>query len=496
MSENEATVDRRTFLSRVATTAGAVPLAPLLAGAAPAAALAAEEHHEAASGAGSTIKLAEYASKLRYEDIPPDVLQRAKDTMCDTVATILYGGELPWSKMIVAYAKRSSAPGKSRILGAGASVQPAAAALAHGAFTHAFELDNLTKPDSGVHPGATLFSSGLAIAQDRGYSGRDLLTAFVAGGEVAIRIGHATKHTNEVRGFHAPGTTGPFAAAVACGRLMQLDAPTMTNALGIAGSLAGGLLEFARAGNGAMVKRLHLGRAAEGGVMAASLAADGFTGPTSVLEGQAGFLRAFCPEWDVGELTHGLGDNFECRTIMMKRYACHITAHNAVEAIRDLSAQHKFAAADVVSIAIDGNRRMATVNNIPAPADMMMAQLGIPFCVALALYRNPVDPRAFDETAVHDQSILALAQRVKMTIVEGQDNRNMATTVTVTLKDGRSVSQHVTAFMGTPERPLDRAGLFEKFRLLTSAYPQAQMQQLFDRLQGLEKEPNLDWLSV
>jgi 2-methylcitrate dehydratase PrpD len=270
----------------------------------------------------------------------------------------------------------------------------------------------------------------------------------------------------------------------------------MTNAMGVAGSLAGGLLEFARAGNGAMVKRLHLGRAAEAGVVAASLAAEGFTGPTSVLEGQAGFLRAFCPEWDVGELTHGLGDKFECRTIMMKRYACHITAHNAVEAVRDLSAQHKFGAADVASITIDGNRRMATVNNIPAPADMMMAQLGIPFCVALALYRNPIDPRSFDETAVRDPQILDLSRRVKMVIVEGQDNRNMATTVTVALKDGRSVSQHVTAFTGTPERPLDRAGLFEKFRLLTSAYPADRMQQLFDRLQGLEKEPSLDWLNV
>ncbi|HEX9461441.1 MAG TPA: MmgE/PrpD family protein, partial [Alphaproteobacteria bacterium] len=451
---------------------------------------------EPVPGAGSTVKLAEYAAKLRYEDIPPDVLQRAKDTICDTTATILYGGELPWSKIIVAYARRTGAAGKSRILGTGGvAVQPAAAALAHGALTHAFELDNLTKPDSGVHPGATLFSSGLALSQDRGFGGRDLLTAFVAGGEVAIRIGHATKHTNEVRGFHAPGTTGPFAAAVACGRLLQFDAPTMTNAMGIAGSLAGGLLEFARAGNGAMVKRLHLGRAAEGGVMAASLAADGFTGPTSVLEGEAGFLRAFCPEWDVSELTHGLGEKFECRTIMMKRYACHITAHNAVEAIRDLRAAHNIAAADVVSIAIAGNKRMATVNNIAAPADMMMAQLGIPFCVALAFFRNPIDPRSFDETAVRDPDILALASKVKMSIVDGQDNRNMATTVVVALKDGRTVSQNVTAFQGTPERPLDRAGLLEKFLLLTSAYQRPDMERLFDRLQNLDKEPSLDWLA-
>jgi len=128
----------------------------------------------------------------------------------------------------------------------------------------------------------------LAVAQERGIGGRDLLAAVVAGSEVMIRIGRATKHNNEGRGFHAPGTTGPFGGAVAVGRLLKFDAATMTNALGIAGSLSCGLLEFARSGTGAMVKRLHLGRAAESGVLAASLAEEGFTGPQSVLEGPFG----------------------------------------------------------------------------------------------------------------------------------------------------------------------------------------------------------------
>ena len=153
------------------------------------------------------------------------------------------------------------------------------AAFANGALAHAFEMDNLTWPNSGVHPGATMFVPALAVAQERGIGGRELLAAFVAGAETMIRIGRATKHNNEGRGFHAPGTTGPFGGAVAAGRLMKFDAGKMTNALGIAGSLACGLLEFARSGTGAMVKRMHMGRAAESGVLAAGLAADGFTGP-------------------------------------------------------------------------------------------------------------------------------------------------------------------------------------------------------------------------
>src|SRR5262249_52663817 len=195
-------------------------------------------------------------------------------------ATIVYGADLPWSRMILAYAQRTGGGGRASILGGGdALVHAPSAALAHGAFAHAFELDNLTQPNAGVHAGATLLSSALAVAQERGLGGRALVAAFVAAAEVMIRIGRATRHSNEERGFHAPGTTGPFGAAVAVGHLMGFDAATMTNALGIAGSLACGLLEFARSGTGAMVKRLHLGRAAESGVLAASLAAEGFTGP-------------------------------------------------------------------------------------------------------------------------------------------------------------------------------------------------------------------------
>ena len=490
---------RRTFLE-MATLAGAAPLAPALIGAGAASAQTASlqtapARHDETNR--ETERLAAYAVGLRYEDLPPAVVQRAKDCMCDTVAAIVYGAELPWSKMIIAHARRTSAAGKSSILGSvGGPVQAPAAALANGAMTHAFELDSLTKPDSGSHPGATVFTAALAVAQERDLSGRDLLTAFVAGAESMFRIGHATKHTNEARGFHAPGTTGPFGAAVAAGRLIGFDAAKMTNALGVAGSCAGGLLEFAHAGNGAMVKRLHMGRAAEGGVLAASLAADGFTGPTSVLEGEYGFLRVFCTDWDVAELTRGFGTDYFTLDIMLKRYACHITAHNPVEATLELRNEHKFTAADVAAITIAGNERMAKTNNIPAPGDMMMAQYSIPFSVALSLYRDPIDPRSFDESAVHDHAILDLASRTKMVVTPGQDRRNLVVTVTIKLKDGREVSRHVTSFKGTPERPLERAELRGKFLLLTQRLGPDKMIALFDRLQAIENEKTLDWLNV
>jgi 2-methylcitrate dehydratase PrpD len=494
--ENHQPLGRRTFLNRMALAAGAAQLSPQLFTPAEAAEAAAPIAAKA-QGTGQTKRLAEYAAALRYDDIPAAVRQRIVNCITDTAAVILYGGKLPWSQIIIAHAKRTGAGGRSAILGTGeANLHPPSAALAHGAMAHAFEMDNLTDPDSGSHPGASMFSAGLAVAQDRGLSGRELVTAMTAGAETMIRIGRAAKGTLEPRGFHAPATTGPFGAAVTAGKLLQFDAAKMTNTIGIAGSLSGGLLEFTRSNDGAMVKKLHLGRAAESGVLAASLANDGFTGPSTVLEGDSGYLHAFCNEYDTAELTKGLGQDFASMSLMMKRFACHITAHRPVEAMLDLKNEYKFSAADVTAIAITGNQRMATVNNIPAPPDVLLAQYSIPFSVALSLYRNPIDPDSFDDNVATDRDILAMAARVKMLTAPGQSRENLTSVVAVTLKDGRTVTRRVENFMGTPERPLDRAGMKEKFMLQTKRFPAAQMERLFDRLQTIENEKTLAWLTV
>src|SRR5690348_2982471 len=160
--------------------------------------------------ANETVQLAEYAAGLRYEDLPAEVAACARDCIIDTVAACICGSDKKWSRIVIDYAERAGPGGNSRILGRGSRVQAPAAALANGALAHAFELDALTRPGAGAHPGATVLPPALAVAQERGADGRALITAFVAGNEVMIRIGRATGHTNEARGFHAPGTTGPF----------------------------------------------------------------------------------------------------------------------------------------------------------------------------------------------------------------------------------------------------------------------------------------------
>jgi len=440
--------------------------------------------------AQETVRLAEYAAALRYQDLPTEVVQRARECIIDTVAAIICGSALPWSRIVAEYARRTGPGGKSNILGAGGpAIQAPAAALANGALAHAFELDSLTRPGGGAHPGATVLPPALAIAQECGADGQALIAAFVAGNEVMIRIGRATGHTNEARGFHAPGTTGPFGGAVAAGHLLRLDAAAMTNALGIAGSLCGGLLEFAR-GNGGMVKRLHLGRASEAGVLAASLAAAGFTGPRTVLEGEFGFLRVFCTKWDEAELTRGLGEEFVVSTTVLKRYPCHATAHAAVKAVRELQAEHGFTGAQVEAITVTGNQRVVERHNILEPADLMLAQYSVPFCVALALYREARDPESFDEAALADAQIRALCRRVRLVPEPTGQHGGMASTVTITLTDRRRFECRAENGMLKPGEIADKF-----LRLTRAALGQDNAATLYERLQGLEDEENVDWLT-
>src|SRR6202022_4650761 len=151
--------------------------------------------------AQETVRLAEYAAALRYQDLPAAGVHPAKECIIDTGAAGICGSALPWSRIVIDYAERTGPGGKCHILGRGGpAVQAPAAALANGALAHAFELDSLTRPGAGAHPGATVLPPALAIAQERGADGRALIAAFVAGNEVMIRIGRATGHTNEARG--------------------------------------------------------------------------------------------------------------------------------------------------------------------------------------------------------------------------------------------------------------------------------------------------------
>jgi 2-methylcitrate dehydratase PrpD len=237
-----------------------------------------------------------------------------------------------------------------------------------------------------------------------------------------------------------------------------------------------------------MVKRLHLGRAAEGGFMAAVLARDGYTGPESVLEGKFGFLNTFCRDAEPVRLTRALGAEWHALRTMIKRYACHITAHVPVTLALELKAKHGLSGDDVAQVRIAGGEKMVSHHAINDPQDLAMAQYSTPFCTALALYLDPTDPRSFSEASLKDPKIRALAKSAQVELRKAAPGDTaLASRVTLKLKDGREVSAEAQDFKGMPAKPLTRAELREKFLKLVAHRDRAKAERLVAQLAEVEK---------
>jgi 2-methylcitrate dehydratase PrpD len=433
----------------------------------------------------ASLALSQFALGLKYEAIPPEVIERARACMIDTIGAAYFGARFPWSRMVLDYARANGAPGDAQVIGESIRLRPPGAAMVNGVYAHAFELDSMCQPSVGAHPGAALTTPGLAVGQTVHASGKELITSFVAACEVMYRIGEAAHHSSEELGFHAPALLGVFGGAVMAGRLLRLDAGRMTHALGICGSLCGGLLEFSRSGGG-MVKRLHQGRASEAAVAAALLAQSGYEGPPRIFEGKFGFLNVFGRDPDLARLTGGLGEVWRTLRTVLKRYACHSTAHVAVTAALEIKANHGVLGDDIDSIRVAGGEKLVSHHVIHEPADVAMAQYSAPFNLALAFYRDPLDPSVFSEESLNDSKIRALCRKVTLEhYKDGPKDNKLASRVTVRLKDGRELTQALEYFPGMPQRPLSSDQLWEKFAVMTAALPRERARSLFDRLLGL-----------
>jgi 2-methylcitrate dehydratase PrpD len=440
--------------------------------------------------------LGEYGVGLQFEDIPSDVVDRAKLTIADVIGVMTFGSTRPSGGIATTYAERYGMPGDSRVIKPGGTgVDAGMAALANGVLAHSFELDGATRPPVGVHPSATIFPAALAVAQQEDVSGAELIAAFVAGSEIAIRIGRATGRSNERRGFHSPGTTGPFGAAIAASRLLGLGVAEATNAIGIAGSLAGGLRQFSMSSSGGMVKALHFGRAAESGVLAARFTALGFTAPSDILEGRFGFLRSFCDEYDVSELTRGIGEEYLTMSISMKRFACHRTVQPVIHALLELRLKHNFSGDDIETLELRGSNQLIDGHLRFHPLRYSTLLSSFAFCIAVACYRDANDPRSFDEESLEDPRIRSLCSRITLlatgdvpVVSEGFDE------MIVGLRDRRELRATLNdpnvAMEGLP----NWEAVYGKYQTLTQGSVRAD--EVFSRLRSLESEVELRWLAM
>ncbi len=438
--------------------------------------------------------LAKFCLEQQLTSIPNDVKAMATSVIVDTVGVATYGSQFPWSQAIAKYATAVGSGGSSRVFGmANTRLNASAAALANGSFTHAFEQDSLRKPGAGVHPGATIVAPAWSVAEELGATGSELMHAVIIACEVMFRIGAASLHTSEKKGFHAPGLTGPYGSAIAAGILMKLNPSQLSAALGIAGSMSAGLLAFTKANKGADVKRLHLGRAAEAGIVAARLAKEGLEGPENILEGHFGFLESYCSNSNPELLTKDLGSAWETQKICLKAFPCHVTSHTTIESLRILMQEHSFTAAEVSKIDVEVSDKVLSHHVIRQPSDVKQAQYSLPFCVAWALYRDPYQPENMNESILTDAFITKMSQAMTLTpfITPNKNNTAWSSLLKITLQSGKVIERWSDEFTGSPTKPLTGAGLKNRFFQLTGQGSLVTKELWWDSLNELEQVSRL-----
>jgi 2-methylcitrate dehydratase PrpD len=408
--------------------------------------------------------IAAFAGRLTFDDIPPEVTERTLLHVLDVLGCGLAARRAGVAGQASDWAAAEGG-GSSALLGVEGFASPAEAALANGMLCHGLDFDD-THPAGMLHVSTVVVPAALAVAQSRRASGRDLLTAIVAGSETAARIGIVGAGTFHERGLHPTAVCGVFGAAVAAAKLRDLDPSQTTHALGIAGSTAAGLFEYLA--DGTATKPFHAGWAAHAGVVAASLAALGATGPASVLEGRFGLFRALL-DIDAGEALRAqvadLGERWETLAIAIKPYpACHFT-HAAMDGARRLGVR----AEDVESIELEVPESAVGIVLEPAarkvrPATSYEAKFSLQYCVAAMLSDGSVDLATYDEPRLGDPAVLDLAARVGYSVVAPDGRGPFFTVVKARLRSGETVVADVPHPAGTPEAPLSAELILDKYK--------------------------------
>jgi 2-methylcitrate dehydratase PrpD len=437
-----------------------------------------------------TEQLGEFIVRTSAEDVVADVRARAAWWVLDWLGCAIAGLATPPGRIFLQHTAEQPA-GSSSCLGLERGRSPQAAALHNGAVSHIVEMDDVDRA-SVIHPGAVVIPSALAVAENVGASGRALLSAVTLGYEVAIRVGESVGKTHYFH-WHNTATCGVFGAAAAAGWLLGLDAQRMTWALGSAGTQAGGLWEFIA--DGAMSKHLHAGRAAANGVLAAELAALGFTGARRILEGRQGFFAATAPDGDPTRVTAALGDGWKLPGVSIKPYPSCRHTHSSVDAALRLRQTHDLRPADVDRVAIAAYRSVLDLTDNPAPEHLYAAKFSVQYCVARALLDGTLGLDDFTDERIREPEVRALMARTEVRLdpaLDARYPREFPAEVSVTLGDGRTVRELVGSPKGDPESPLTPDELTAKFRgMLAHSVYEDRAGQLLDRIMGLEAEESV-----
>lgn len=420
-----------------------------------------------------TLDVARWVATLRHEAIPERTRAVARCAILDTLGCGIYGYRTPWAGMLLQWARAGGVKAESTVWGdASPTLRAADAALVNGTSAHAFELDDYH--NAKLHPGAVVVPAAIAMAEKTGADGGKLVTAIIAGYEVMIRTSLALNPSAaRLRGWHLTGVCGPLGAAAACAVLLGLDAERTAWALGLAGTQGGGLWAFNA--DGTMSKRLHAGKAAHSGVLAAELAASGYTGPTQIYEfHDGGMLKAYSDASDPAPLTRDLGRIYHLDETAIKPYSCCGSTHAYIDAALALRRQ--------LGAPWDPERpvRVGTSKVVDVqcgfdyhPSTALNAQMSLRYTVAAALVHGQVLPPQFSDEAIKDARVVDVARRMEL-VADPKLDQLYPTHFTgwVAARDAGDWQRvDILDPSGSAASPMDGAGITEKFRGINPELP-------------------------
>jgi 2-methylcitrate dehydratase PrpD len=428
------------------------------------------------------LQIAERIHRLRYEDITPTALEWTRTAFIDTVGVTLAGMVEDGPQILMKVPGVATSPGPSLIFATDRRTSALDAALVNGTASHALDYDDVHLAYIG-HTTVAVLPALLALAETREVTGAELMTAFVAGFETTCRVGSALQPGHYQMGFHATATAGSFGAAAGCARLLRLDADRTAMALGIAATQAAGLKSMF----GTMCKPLHAGRTAENGLLAARLAARGFSSRPDAIECAQGFAATHGPDFHPEAALADPPGGFHIRANLFKYHAACFMTHAPIECARAVAAQPGFAADKVRSVRLTADRGTDLMCNIRAPRTALEAKFSLRFTVALAL--AGVDTAAlgtYSEAATADPRLVALRDKVEVGFSDG--GGRSAAAIAVTMADGSVLTAEHDA--GVPAKDVAAQGRRIEAKFLSLAAPvvgAARAHSLREAVAGLDE---------
>ena len=434
---------------------------------------------------GATEELARFVVETPPEDIPEPVLHEGKRCLINFLGVALYAARDPSLEIMLDVFRQEGGRRNASVLGAGMRTSLQNAALANGYLGHLEDYDDTHFP-TVIHPSSPTFPASLAASEHLGASGRDLLAASVLGMEACCRIGLAVHPSHYDAGFHITSTCGVFGSVAAAGRLLGLSTPQMVHGMGVAGTQAAGVREVM----GSMTKPFHPGMAARAGVLGALLARQGFTSATRIIEGRRGFAAVMSKEYDLAEVTRGLGERWELHMNGLKPYACGVVAHPLIDAMIALRSRTGASADQVERVDARVQPLVLELMDRPEPKIGLEGKFSFQHSMAVGFIDGAAFPAQYTDARVLDPQVAALRSRITAKV-----NGSMpedAAEVTLTMEDGRSYTEGVPHATGSPSNPITDPQLEAKFRALAvHALPARRVERLLAMLWEMDRLPSV-----